>query len=245
MDGSVFEKKYTFVIDSKGPDAVSMSVNDSGYKIGYSDLSLDKVLVNSSTVASVDANGVATVNKSSAKNDKLFITAYDTVGNVTKSILHTNDENNIMVSSNKFTSNYDFTSKVKDKNGLKEVTLTYMQTKTAEAKINNTTVIMPVPAGFDANSLEVYNYNTSGKRVKTTGAVIKDGTVKFTCNVGHFILVDTSVAKVEDADQEEVTPTPTPEKKGCGGSVAATSIILSATAVMGVVLLAIKKRKDD
>ncbi|MBO4668167.1 MAG: hypothetical protein J5666_08620, partial [Bacilli bacterium] len=101
-------------------------------------------------------------------------------------------------------------------------------------------ITMPVPAGFDASKLEVYNYNKSGKRIKSNGAVVKDGTVSFTSQVGHFILVDSSVAKVEDADVE------VPEtKKGCGGSVAATSIILSATAVMGVVLLAIKKRKED
>ena len=43
----------------------------------------------------------------------------------------------------------------------------------------------------------------------------------------------------------EPAPEPTPAKKGCGGEVIATSVILSALSLAGVALLLIKKRKED
>lgn len=237
-DGSVFEKKYTFVIDSKGPEAQTMSVEENNYKIGYKENNLNKVLVFGS--AATVSNGVATIKKSSAKNGKLFITASDMSGNETKSIIHSEDANALMISHKSFTSNYDFTYELKEKNGIKEFTVTYMKSKTSETSLSNAVVTIPVPTGFDASKIEVYNYNKSGKRIKSTNVSVKSDTISFTANTGHFVILDSSVAKPEDIDGDVPAPA-----KSCGGSVAATSIILSATAIMGVILLAVRKRKED
>ena len=239
MDGNTFEKTYTFVIDSKGPEAQTMSFDENNIKIGYKESYLNKVLVFGSA-ASVDKNGVATIKKSAAKNDKLFITASDIVGNETKSIIHPNDENGLMISHKSFTSNYDFSYELKEKNGIKDFTVTYMKSKTSEATLSNAYVTIPVPAGFDPTKGEVYNYKKSGKRIKSNNVTIKGDTIYFMASTGHFVILDSSVAKPEDIDGDVPAPA-----KGCGGSVAATSVILSATALMSVVLLAVRKRKED
>ena len=238
MDGNTFEKKYDFVIDSDGPTINSIKVDGSKFVLGLEESNLAKVLAGSNTKGTINSDGSVSFNTSVARDGKVFITATDKSRNETKAITHLNDENLLTISHKSLTSSYDYTYELNEKDGLKDFTLTYMKSKTSSTSLSNAYVTIKIPEGFDADKIEVYDYNKSGKRTKNNGFVITDGCLYFRTAVGHFIILDSSVTTIDAADQD------VPQSKGCGGQIAATSVLLVSTAAIGVILLAIRKRKE-
>ena len=97
---------------------------------------------------------------------------------------------------------------------------------------------------ISADTLTVTAYFSDGSsQVITTGY-----TVTFDSSVaGENVKVTVSYTSegVTKSASFYVTVKNAPAKKGCGGDIAATSIILSTLSLAGVALLALKKRKED
>ena len=112
-----------------------------------------------------------------------------------------------------------------------------------------------VVTGYIVDSSEVnmdeagiYTVNVS----YTDGEVTNSASYQVTVKAKEEPPVDTSESEpIDVSESEPESPSDSSseqqpaKKKGCGGSIAATSIILSLLAVSGVALIASKKRKED
>ena len=110
-----------------------------------------------------------------------------------------------------------------------------------ECKVNETITINAVINPFDAvvESFDWYiNDELQSTHTKTlTFTPTTTGTYEIYCRVGDIVSAKKTVTVISDA--------PASSKKGCGGSIAATSIALSALALAaGGLMLYSKKRKE-
>ena len=243
-DGSKFEKKYTLHIDSEAPTIASrekVTVDGNEYmRVRFNEEKLSYLTINGSKkTVKQDELGYyfdAKVADYSEKN-KVFIKAFDYAGATSSSLTYLNDANEVILTNGVLVASHDFTANLTVNNG--KATLSISVTKDGkEIELKGkTTVLFKLPEEVtieDYGKLElsvesgneILEYFVQGNSVQiTTSNGFKSATVKF------------------------AEPQPEPEepakKKGCGGSLIASSAVLSITAALGAALLLLKKRKED
>ena len=258
--GSTFTKTYNLTINSDLPTVTGREKVSEGGKdymrFHYADESLRLVTINGVNYApTAEAKGyyvdVDLGSSAFAKDDTVYVTsenlAYAKDGFLTK----LNDENMVMIRHNLMNSeyySYDYTVAGKG-TGTQTFTFSFTKGGSDYNPKGDVSYTMLIPEGVDADSLKLYTVNASGseKEIKFT----KDGDfISFSSTLRTFKFASNGQGGGGEGGGGEGGDTPGPDQpvtpsKGCGGSIAATSIILSTTALLGVVLLALKKRKDN
>ena len=244
-DGTIFTKKYTLHIDSEAPELLSrekVTVDGSEYlRVRIADEKLSYITVNSVKKAvKHDDNGYYIDLKVSdyAEKNKLFIKAFDFAGAVTTSLTYLNDPYQVTLINDNLVGSMEFNPNVTKGNG--KLTISANVTKDGkDFTLKGTTKVMfklPEEAVFDLEKFSVKD--SDGKALPY---VYGDGyvTIEFTNGL-------TSVTvQYADPTEEPVEPEEPAKKKGCGGSLIASSAILSITAALGACLLFLKKKKDN
>ena len=250
--GSTFVKKYNLTINSETPtvsDIKTVSEGGKSYtRFAFADKTLSVVTVNGTRYQPViDANGAhIDIDQSASafsKDDTVYVKSENISYAKDGFLTRLNDKNRVMIRHVLMgTEVYSYEYTVENE-GSATQTFTFAFTKNGAAYSpkGDVSFTMLIPQGVDATSLKLYTVNASGAEKE----------LKFTKN-GDYVSFSTGLKTIKFASNgggdTPVEPTPgpdTPTKKGCGGSVAATSIILSSTALLSVILLAVRKRKDD
>ena len=254
--GSVYEKKYDLIINSDTPVIDSIEEMESGGKtyarLSFKDPYLNLVTVNDNRYSPVQtANGsYVDVDKSAAEfasDDTAFIQTQNLSFATDSFITRLNDKNNLMIRHNLMNGKvYSYNYTVENE-GSASQTYTFKFTKNGVdySPKGDVSYTMLVPEGLDADSLKLYTINASGAEKE----------LKFTKN-GSFISFSTGLRSIRFASNgssgggeggEPVDPPVTPDKPsgGCGGYIATTSIILSAAALLGVILIVAKKARKE
>ena len=122
-----------------------------------------------------------------------------------------------------------------------EKTLQSIALDTSYAKIE-----FEVGEGFTAQGLVVTVTYSDGTNEKVTDYSISNvdtsskGTKTVTVSYTYRNVTKTATYEIEVVDKVE----PAPESKGCGGTIVTTSIILSSIALVGIILLLLKKKEN-
>ena len=103
---------------------------------------------------------------------------------------------------------------------------------------------------FDPSTVTVTAYYDDGSEKNVTSQVTytgfdssEPGKIILTIHFGEEI-TNVELTIIEEPAPEPPTPEPEP-KKGCGGEILTTSIVIPALALVGVALILLKKKKED
>ena len=253
--GSTYVKKYNLTINSDVPAVSSIDSISSGDKnytrFNFLDKTLSVVDVNGTKYQPVVTNDGAYIDvdmSASAfqKDDTVYVKSENISYAKDGFLTRLNDENRVMIRHNLMSTEiYSYNYTVENEDTASQVfTFSFTKNGAAYSPKGDISYTMLIPEGLDAASLKLYTVSASGSEKE----------LKFTKN-GDFISFSTGTKTIHFASNG-ATPTPpepgpgpepepTPSKGGCGGSIAATSIILSTTALLSVVLLLVRKHKED
>lgn len=250
MAGGEYTMSYTLVINSEFPVLKSIEKVDGAYRFHYTDTSLSYIDVNGEKYAAhVDENNGVYVDVPEAKFASSTTATVESVNLEyvkEKFITHVDDEDGVMVA-NAFVGT-GFTDFTYTKTKTSDISYTYSFSFTNGKKEGKTsgdiTFRIRLPEGFDASKLVVYSVANNGKE-KELKFTINDGVVEFASSIKNVKLSNgkEETEPTPTPTPTPVTPTPTP-KKGCGGSIIASSTIISIVSALGVSLLFIKKKHD-
>ena len=117
-----------------------------------------------------------------------------------------------------------------------------LSTSAVEITLGQSVTVSASISPFDAE-VEVYEWYINGEKQTETGKSItftpdKAGSYEVVC-VANGITSNKKTITVKNVEKD-----PEPEKKGCKGSIIATSAIISGLALVGVALVAFKKKED-
>lgn len=251
--GSTYVKKYNLTINSDLPTVNSIDSISSGDKnytrFNFLDKTLSVVDVNGTKYQPVVTNDGAYIDvdmSASAfqKDDTVYVKSENISYAKDGFLTRLNDENRVMIRHNLMSTEiYSYNYTVENEGTASQVfTFSFTKNGAAYAPKGDISYTMLIPEGLDAASLKLYTVSASGSEKE----------LKFTKS-GDFISFSTGTKTIHFASNGSTPtppepgpePEPTPSKGGCGGSIAATSIILSTTALLSVVLLLVRKHKED
>lgn len=260
--GGSYEKKYNLIIDSEAPKIETVEKrtdNNSDYlRVRFDEEKVSFLSINGyKKLAEKDANGYYYDLKVSdyAEKDKVYIQSTDFAYGVSNHITHVSDANNVFISAKSFTNAFDFTQNLKEEDG-QSFSLSFAYSKSKkDVKVDETIDIMMNVSKYmvENGTTKVYTVDASGKKTEID-FVLEGSILKFSGNSNATFFVDCDINNVAPSEPVDPEPQPGPDqpdqpdepakKKGCGGSIIASSAILSITAALGACLLFIKRKHD-
>ena len=231
MSGGHYEVSYTLHIESELPAIRSIEKVDNAYRFHYTDTNLAVLYVAEKPYAPTKEEGGVYVDVPTSvfeKSDKAYITSEDKSFGKETFITHVDDQNSVMLYNKFFNTNYDFDYEIKGKG--KSQTLTFNITKGTGAGSTSGNIIyrMLVPKGIDINTLKVYTVDAKGNEKE----------IKYTI-IGNYVQFETPIRIIHLVSEKSAGGS------GCGGSLIASSAVLSIVAALGATLLFMRKRKED
>ncbi|HNX16231.1 MAG TPA: S8 family serine peptidase [Bacilli bacterium] len=245
--GQTYELHYTINIDSGVPTVKSVdSVKKGGkayLRIRYNESNITYAAVNGEQVEALKDNVSSYVDilqKDFADSDKVFFKTYNLALSSGYMITHISDDYHIAIENETLLMSYDFTTKITEGtaesgkvNRTFEIAVKKSATKVTLA--DGMDVTIKLTEGLDPATLKVYDIDASS--VETEAEVTVSGYyATFHSVKGNFRMVSDRVSNPPEFIK-------TGSSGGCGGSIATTSILLSATALACVLFVIIKRRK--
>ena len=255
--GGTYVKEYTLHIDSTAPQIKSVeSFQKDGedyLRVYFEEIKLSYAAISGAKNAvKQDEKGYYFEIKVSdyAKTNKAYFKAYDFAYGISNTLMQTNDPNFVTITSQSISNAFSFTQNLEDIDG-KSMSLSFSFVKSNKQVVLNEEVRITMNLSkFVAENSDfvpkAYVVKDDGSKELCTVSFDKDtNTIIFT-GFGYdtFIIEYRSeVAPVDPVDPVDPQPEPS-GKKGCGGSIIASSAIISITAALGATLLALKKKKN-
>ncbi|MCR5185301.1 MAG: S8 family serine peptidase [Bacilli bacterium] len=256
--GGTYKLKYNLHIDSKAPQIENIEkVNNNEYlRLRFDEEKFSYLSINGyKKEISKDENGYYFDAKISdyAEKDKMFIKAYDFSYGTSGTLLHVSDEDLITVSSPTFTNAFDFTTNLtKDGKHALSLSFSYLKSNKSAKVTGDINVSINLSRYlYTGAETKVYTVDKDGKKSEIA-FTLEGNTAIFSgdANATYYINCDVNGVAPEGGDEpvdpdEPVEPEPDKSaKKGCGGSIIASSAILSITAALGACLMFIKRKLD-
>lgn len=269
--GGTYEKKYTLHIDSEIPQIKSVEdIEKDGEKyirFRFDELKLSYVSINAYKYeVNQDDQGYYYDIKASdyASKNKVYIKSTDYANAVNGSLTHVNDANHITLSRTDFTNGHDFkqTFQEIDKHSF-SVSFDYTKSNKKVTLTGDVDVAINI-SGYKYQGAEIKVYTQDASGTKTEIPFVQNGdTIVFSGNAYATFVVDCDVNDIDDGSDvppegssssapvdSSDTSTPgssdadKPAKKGCGGSIIASSAILGLTAMIGLTVVLSKKKNE-
>ena len=243
MAGTVYEKTYNVVIDNAAPEIISMvkSADGQSLRIYYKEANASYVTISGTPYElKKDDKGYYVDVPVSERTPKNFVKCYDKANASSNAIVHATDEYSITVSSASFISTHDFKSNVVVENGSYTLTFEWLKNNKTTTFSDTITVAMILP---DVTDLAITETTIKGKENEVK--FIVDGN----CVIFSGDSRSTFVLKVKDNGQGGGNSGDSKggngSSTGCGGSIVASSAILSFFALGAFSLLFAKRKKED
>ena len=245
--GQSYALHYTINIDSGVPTVKSVDSLKKGgdmyLRIRYNESNITYAAVNGEQREALtdDVSSYVDILQSDfAASNKVFFKTYNLALSNGYMITHINDDYHIAIGNETLLLSYDFITDITDNNpasGLVDRTfaITVKKSATKITLADGMDVTIKLTEGFDPATLKVYDIDSS--EAESEVEVTIDGYyATFHSANGNFRMASSQV----DNPPEYIT---IGSKGGCGGSIATTSILLSATALVCILFVIIKRRK--
>ena len=246
--GQSYELSYTINIDSGVPTVKSVDSVKKGGKmytrIRYNESNVTYAAVNGEqreAVTDEDGSYIDVLQKDFASVNKIFFKTYNLALSNGYMITHINDPYHIAIQNETLLLSHDFTTLITDNNpaaGLVDRSFDI----TVKKGVNKATleggmdVTIKLTNGLDPLTLKVYD--TNAEDVESEIEVTINGIyASFHSESGDFRLTSSQVANPPEYISIGSSG------GGCGGSIATTSVLLSATALVCILFVIIKRHK--
>ncbi|MDD3068391.1 MAG: S8 family serine peptidase, partial [Acholeplasmataceae bacterium] len=246
--GQAYELHYTINIDSGVPTVKSVDSvkkDDEMYlRIRYNESNITYTAVNGEQREALKdevSSYVDILQSDYALSDKVFFKTYNLALSNSFMITHVSDNYHIAIENDTLLMSYDFTTKITEGNADSgKVNRTFeisLKKNTADVALaDGMDVTIKLTEGLDPATLKVYDIDSS--QVESEIEVTINGYyATFHSVKGNFRMASKHVSNPPEYIGE------TSSSRGCGGSIATTSILLSATALVCILFVIIKRRK--
>ena len=247
--GKTFTKSYDLTITSDKPTiryTENVTIGGTDYvRVRYNETNLSYALITNKYYQILsDSKGqyIDVPTKDFVSKNKIFIESTNKAGAKLNSITHVNDEWRLSVSNGNLINTNDFSATVTEASTSKDTfktsfALDFVKGTKPTTITGDFAISLLLPEAYDLETLKVISDS------KTLNYEIDGRYILFTTSTASFILEANNLAPDPGPDPKP-DPEPEPEpKKGCGGSVIATSSILAIVSALGVSLLVLRKKK--
>ena len=256
--GGTYTLKYNLHIDSNAPKIQSVEKvnNDEYLRLRFNEEKFSYLSINGyKKNIQQDENGYYFDAKISdyTEKDKMFIKSYDFSFGTNGTLLHVSDENLVTISSPQFTNAFDFTNNlVEDGKHALTMSFSYLKSNKSTKVTGDVDITINLSKYlYQGAETKVYTVDKDGKKSEIS-FLLEGNTARFTGDANATYYINCDVNGIAPADEpvdpgkpdEPDTPSEPAKKKGCGGSIIASSAILSITASLGACLLFIKRKHD-
>ena len=263
--GGTYEKKYTLHIDNSAPKVTSVTdLQKDGkdyLRIRYEELRMSYVAINGYRfqVEKDDQGYYVDIEKAAySTNNKVFLRGYDFGSSYSNVLLRVNDANKITIASASLTNAYAFEdgfAQIDDKSFSLQFSFTKSKKATVLDEDLAVTINMSNFANIDLD--KTISVALENGEAVTSNFDRETATLSFTINSKAKVIVSYELGEKVgpggdssapiDQSGDSVNPGSSegdnkPAKKGCGGSFIVASPIIGLLAVLGVCLIASKKR---
>lgn len=260
------KKTYPLTIDKTAPTILNLEtrkVQDLTKLKVTTDGANDVIKIGSSTIApelvegtTSTYEGEATLSKSNLEKDSLLVTLSDFAHNTTKILVHPSNLT-FSVASTFFSDKYDFLISEIDpvNNGYQIAILDKNKTEIDPSKLKSYTLNIMIEKGLSKDEIEVEldGETTPFEYDATTGMVSVVVNKKSYLTINHKPISQSGSndsssssdsSSSDSSNSSSSNPNPSEEKKGCGGSLIASSSIIASVTLLGVGML-LKKKKEE
>ena len=258
--GATYTKTYTLHIDNSAPQITSITNMQKDGKdilrIRYEEIKMSYVAINGYKfpVEEDEKGYYIDVEKANyQETNKIFIRGYDFASSISNVLLKPNDEHNLSVGAKSLTNAFSFEDNL-TKIGEDSFSLQFSFVKSKKEQVLNEDLTVTINMSTFANcdlskDITVKSVDKTGK--ESAVAAILDaetGTLRFSFYAQDKVVVTYGAKAVEPVDPGDSS---SPDgsgnegkKKGCGGSIAATSLLLAVMALSGVAIVLVKRKED-